>query len=152
MLSFKTVLLALAVASGVVVQGGPTAAEKNTGDGLAVSGPGVVPANVTEPAVVPLAGPGVYVTTAIDFSGASLYVANVNKGQCYSFDPSWQGVVSSFGPDPGLKCYGYQKSDCQPPSPNFGPIYNPGVSSVPAWEQDGINWNDLVNSFKCWSA
>lgn len=123
MLSLKNFLLAVTVATGCVVRGVPV--EKR-------------------------AGPGVYVTADVNWAGSHLYIANVVKGQCYTFAASWQNVVSSFGPDQGLKCYGYQQANCQPPTPNYGPFYYPGISTHSTWDQDGINYDNRVNSFKCW--
>ncbi|EJD43568.1 hypothetical protein AURDEDRAFT_114635 [Auricularia subglabra TFB-10046 SS5] len=141
-MAFKVLLLALSTAYSVL--GAPATAKKAT----VVGGNGTVSADATRP--VKLAGPGVFVTTEENWAGPSLHIVNVVKGQCNTFAAEWQNVISSFGPDLGLQCYGYQQVNCQPPHPNFGPFFTPGIFTHAAWDQDGINYDNRVNSFICY--
>ncbi|KZV83585.1 hypothetical protein EXIGLDRAFT_777422 [Exidia glandulosa HHB12029] len=90
--------------------------------------------------------PGVFYTTDINWGGAQTHVLNVVIGRCYTL-PS--NSVSSFGPDSGLQCFGYISSNCSG-GERFGPIVNPGVSTLADWQRQlDMNWNDKMNSFKC---
>ncbi|EJD43569.1 hypothetical protein AURDEDRAFT_167294 [Auricularia subglabra TFB-10046 SS5] len=152
MLSFKNLLLVVAIASGHVAYGAPAILQEVRRTETVVEVHAVLPGGSSKNNSThqKRAGPGIYVTTEVNWAGPHLYIANVVKGQCYTFATSWQNVISSFGPDQGLKCYGYQQANCQPPSPNYGPFYYPGIFTHSAWGQDSLNYDNKVNSFKCW--
>ncbi|KZW01512.1 hypothetical protein EXIGLDRAFT_692303 [Exidia glandulosa HHB12029] len=95
------------------------------------------------------ANPGVFFTNDINFLGAQIYFPAVPLNLCINMPSNWQNVVSSFGPDVGLVCFGFHFLNCASDIGSFGPVSSPGVSTIARWELNGVNWNDKVNSYRC---
>ncbi|EJD41327.1 hypothetical protein AURDEDRAFT_169483 [Auricularia subglabra TFB-10046 SS5] len=90
---------------------------------------------------------GVFITEDINWGGANLHVL-IPLDICVGV-VGWQNRISSFGPDAGFRCFGYQSNACTPTTPAFGPVVSPGVSTLAELDQGGINWNDKINGFIC---
>ncbi|KZW01169.1 hypothetical protein EXIGLDRAFT_718933 [Exidia glandulosa HHB12029] len=126
------------------------------------------------PAIDRRSGPGVFMTTDINWQGKTKYFPDVlsygkadNGCISLAFYPDLVDSVSSFGPDKGLSCLLYTTLDCNQEheidtSHYFGPITWPGVSTTAEWSnpkyltfsdsQAGWNYNDKIISFLCVSS
>ncbi|KZV91921.1 hypothetical protein EXIGLDRAFT_769509 [Exidia glandulosa HHB12029] len=108
---------------------------------------------------------GIYICTDVNWGGQCGY-AQQPTNECISLQAPWWSAISSWGPDPGQKCYGYNSNlckywapdGCDVPSeciryggnPSIGPVRAPGLSTVPQWQDGDFNWNDHMNSWICY--
>ncbi|KAF8598964.1 hypothetical protein BDV93DRAFT_320357 [Ceratobasidium sp. AG-I] len=116
-------------------------------DGKTTSPAELDPSNVVRPtpgvpAPAALNG-GVYFCSDSEFKGNCLFVSGFGSGQCVNFGNEFNDQVSSFGPDPELKCILYSDWDCKGTDIG-GYLVNPGSKDLRSQ-----NFNDIASSFKC---
>lgn len=90
---------------------------------------------------------GVYMCKDINWGGQCQYLSlnGVNDGTCLGLGNNFDDQVSSFGPDPGLRCTLYSSWAC-----NDGwtvtSVTNPGIRDLSVY-----GFNDVMSGFRCWT-
>ncbi|EJD40054.1 hypothetical protein AURDEDRAFT_127883 [Auricularia subglabra TFB-10046 SS5] len=153
---FKLSVAFLALAAGLVnaVPAAPLPSQDvANADGHVTPGLNAYKSNNTNE-LVALASPGVYLCVNALFTEPCVYLEGsvIIPGACYPFSSFFINALSSFGPDRGLKCYGYLNTNCTPAHPNLGPITYPGIDVPAQFVQDGVDYHDRINSIICWNS
>ncbi|KAF2865388.1 hypothetical protein BDV95DRAFT_258754 [Massariosphaeria phaeospora] len=135
MLSFKTLILSVCLATGALVLAAPT--PTNTPDYVNSNNPNGT-ASATEA--------GVYICQHINYQGSCEHKFSP-VGSAPSSCAELDGTASSFGPDQGFRCRVFRNSFCSEVDGGGLDIAYPGLGNL--FDTPRGNWNDAVRSYFC---
>jgi len=89
---------------------------------------------------------GVYFCTDTNWRGKCFHsmVTTSPQGQCFRMKAENKDKVSSFGPDPSIRCLNFMVWSCYEGG-NWRMMYYPGIGDL-----NTIGWNDQMRAFQCW--
>ncbi|KAL0951080.1 hypothetical protein HGRIS_007818 [Hohenbuehelia grisea] len=89
---------------------------------------------------------GVFICTNINWGGTCGYAVQ-QLNSCIALTAPWLRTISSFGPDPGARCFAYSQNSCSEAQWSFT---HPGDATGGLGTNDP--WNDKISNFRCTAA